>query len=211
MQSRMLPHTCSGGIVQIDRGNTRKPKGLVSVATCWLGHPLTKGKLWQCVLAPLVLFLGGCAKIHYRNYGFEWIQAKTTHSTTVDVVASGLWQQEDSAGYMIERRASPYVVAVYFDAPSSDVVQAVNLHLIGKQSGTTIKPRLSAPEPREDKRRGGVATAFNVVLPYDDYRVELRIKTGIGQDTAAEYFTGTLKMKLEHRAAFRFWEKLMST
>lgn len=152
----------------------------------------------------------GCDSVHYRTHGFEWVPAASPRGVAVDIVATGTSQIQDSAGVLIERRASPYRVGIYFQRGSDVRVEVLQVEFTGQRTGVVITPRVAPPAALGDGSLTLVAVAAAVQLPFEDYHVQVHVRIGTGAGARDEHVTGVLKTKFEHSKALRFWEQLMS-
>lgn len=148
--------------------------------------------------------------VHYRTHDFVWSPERAAPVTAIELVVSGTWQKQDSAGVYIERLTNPYQLAVYFRTTRPRPVMVTNIRLVGKQSGMVITPDLSVAEPIGDGNFDEVVTATEVVLPYEDYDVQLQVRSGTGAGAVETRVSGTLKTRFSHGAKLRIWERLMS-
>jgi hypothetical protein len=148
--------------------------------------------------------------VHYRFYGFEWVAAGTPPGIGVEVVATGTSVIQDSAGYLIERRTSPYRVGIYFDRGSPVPVEVLRVTLVGERTGRVIIPPMAPPEDLGDGSLTLVSVAPAVRLPFENYRVDVQVRIGAGTEARDAHVTGTLSTTLERSKAPRLWEKLMS-
>jgi hypothetical protein len=165
----------------------------------------------SAILAFFMLVLTvGCEQVHYRTHGFEWVSANAASSVAVDVAATGTSQIQDSAGVLIERRASPYRLGIYFRRTSAVPVEVIEVILTGQASGVVITPQVGQPAGLQDGSLTVVAVAPAVQLPFEDYRVQIRVRIGSGPGAIHEQLTGVLRTRFEQSKALRFWEELMS-
>jgi hypothetical protein len=148
--------------------------------------------------------------VHYRMHGFEWRAAETPPGIGVEVVATGTSVIQDSAGYRIERRTSPYWMGIYFTRRSPVPVEVLRVTLTGVRTGRVITPPMAPPEDLGDGSLTLVSVAPAVQLPFEDYRVDLQVRIGAGTEARDAHVTGTLSTRLERSKALAWWEKLMS-
>jgi hypothetical protein len=164
---------------------------------------------FSSALFALVLTLG-CDRVHYRTHGFEWTSTESLPDLAIDIVATGTSQVQDSAGVLIERRASPYWMGIYFKRTAAVAVEVLEVTLTGQSTGVVITPRVGPPTGLGDGSLTLAAVAPGVELPFEDYRVQMRVRIGTGTEARDRHVAGTLKTRFEQSRAFRFWEKLMS-
>jgi hypothetical protein len=165
--------------------------------------------LWLVLAA--VFFGTGCESVYYRNYGFEWNPGAAPREIRVNLVVHGSDVSEDSAGHLVDRRASPYWIGAYVRAPVPPEVEVLTATFVGRQSGFTASPRMTHPEPVGDGSGNVVTEAAQVHLPYEDYSVRLHVRfRGADGKPAEQVILGTLTRKLEQSKRLRWWEQLMS-
>lgn len=161
-------------------------------------------------LALLLIALGGCARVHYRYHEFEWTPVTSGGGSRFDLTATGTWQIQDSAGFYIERSASPYSIGIYFETARPTRLEILEAQFIGQKSGTVIKPAFSGPTRLESGSARSVAEAVGVKLRHEDYTVRLHVRSNSEGEVFEEHVSGVLRSKFRHWQALRFWERLMS-
>jgi hypothetical protein len=164
---------------------------------------------FSLALFALVLTVG-CERVHYRTQGFEWTATDSPSDIVVDVVATGTWQIQDSAGVLIERSASPYRVGIYVRRTSAVAVEVLKVTLTGQSTGVVITPRVGPPTGLGDGSLTLAAVSPDVELPFENYQVQMDVRIGAGTEARDRHVTGALKTRFEQSKAFRFWEALMS-
>jgi hypothetical protein len=164
---------------------------------------------FSLALFALVLTLG-CERVHYRTQGFEWTSTESLPDVAVDIVTTGTSQVQDSAGVLIERRASPYWMGIYFERTSAVAVEVLEVTLTGQSTGVVITPRVGPPTGLGDGSLTLAAVAPEVQLPFEDYRVQMHVRIGTGTEARDQHVAGALKTRFEQSKAFLFWERLMS-
>jgi hypothetical protein len=162
------------------------------------------------VLLTVLLLAWGCETVRYRTYGFEWTSTSSPQDLEVDVVTTGTSMVQDSSGTLVERSASPYRVGIYLSRPSLVDVKVLEVRFVGERSGAVIAPATWSPADLGDGSHTVVFVAPAVQLPFEEYRVEMRIRIGEGASTQDVYVSGRLKTRFEQSKALRFWEELMS-
>jgi hypothetical protein len=153
--------------------------------------------------------LGGCERVHYETYTFEWASSESK-GLDVEVVTTGT-SHVDSSGALTERIGTPYRIGVYF-YPHTTRIEPVQLSRIAflGESGAVIN---IAPKPFQglgDGSQTAVAVAPNVHLPFEDYTVELDLRVRDGTGERILRVSGRLKKKYSKRGAFRTLEELQA-
>ncbi|HST61936.1 MAG TPA: hypothetical protein VLK84_24760 [Longimicrobium sp.] len=161
------------------------------------------------LLCALVL-AAGCEMVHSRIHGFDWMSTESLPGIGVDIVTTGTDAVQDSAGFLIARRTSPYWVGVYFTRQSPVPVEVLRVTFTGKQTGRVITPPMAPSQGLGDGTLTLVSVAPSVPLPFEDYRVDVQVRIGAGTEARDAHVTGTLSTRLEQGKSPRFWESLMS-
>lgn len=162
------------------------------------------------LLCALVL-AAGCEMVYYRTYHLDWtLTGSPPAGMGVDVVATGTSVIQDGAGYVIERRKSPYWIGIYFERQSPVRVEVLRVTFTGQQSGRVSTPSMAPSKSLGDRSLTLVSVAPAVPLPFEDYRVDVRVRIGKGAEARDAHVTGRLTTRLEQSKSPRIWETLMS-
>lgn len=169
---------------------------------------MTRPVVRLVLLLPALILMLGC--VHYQTYDFDWFSKEYPRGLSISVTTLGTSEIQDWAGYAIERRANPYWVGVYVERWSAVPVEVLGVTLVGERSGVVISPRMGSPERLGHGSLTVVSAAPKVQLPFENYRVEVRLRIGKGAEARDARATGTLHARLEQSMALRFWEEWMS-
>jgi hypothetical protein len=169
------------------------------------------GSVRSCVFVVLLpLVLGGCERVYYQTHGFEPARAEVSHGVRVELVVAGTSSVFDTAGGFVERRGSPYRVAIYLDRPSPVAVEVLGATLVGQRSGAEVALAFSEPQPVGNGTLTLVAEAVEIALAFEEYEARIRFRVGAGDSAVIEERTLRLTTTYEESRAFRFWEEWMS-
>lgn len=160
------------------------------------------------VLLSTPAMLTGCQRVQYRFYDYEpGVVRDGQMSITMSL--SGTVTSGDSARHHVERRGSPYGFHLYI-TPTATPIDVIDVRLTAIPSGHQVSPTLSQLRPLEgDTLRRMYAYTDQLVLPYEDYKIDLRLRIqsgSIGRDTI---LTGMLRRKYESAERNRFFERAM--
>lgn len=157
----------------------------------------------------MLLPWAGCERVHYRFYDFERVVI-TEGQMSMSVVLQGTAAAQDSAGRHVERRSSPYRLRLYVTSPP-DGAEVLSVRLMAMSSGARVMPAFSPLRPLPgDTLHRLHAVSDEITLPYEDYRIEVRVRLGAGATTRETVLTGILRKRFEQSEKSRFWERLMS-